>query len=162
MKQIERIKQLFTYNDWANRETLRSLLQMDSPPEDAVQRMGHIVGAEEIWYHRITGTSPLDDGGPPVVWPALTLQESERRVMNMKHRWAALFAEKDEAYFGNPLTYSNSKGDRFESRVDDILMHLYAHGAYHRGQIAFDLRQHGGQPASTDFIFALRSGALGK
>jgi uncharacterized damage-inducible protein DinB len=55
----------------------------------------------------------------------------------------------------------NSKGEPWRSAVGDVLDHVLLHGAYHRGQIASDLRAAGCEPAYTDFIHAVRSGRLG-
>jgi uncharacterized damage-inducible protein DinB len=38
-----------------------------------------------------------------------------------------------------------------------VLLHVVSHGAYHRGQIASDLRNSGGEPVLTDFIHWVRS-----
>jgi len=44
--------------------------------------------------------------------------------------------------------------------VEDILTHVTIHSAYHRGQIASDLRAAGQAPAYTDFIHAVRLGLI--
>jgi uncharacterized damage-inducible protein DinB len=44
--------------------------------------------------------------------------------------------------------------------VGDILTHVVAHSAYHRGQIAAAVRAAGGAPAYTDFIHAARRGLV--
>jgi uncharacterized damage-inducible protein DinB len=41
-----------------------------------------------------------------------------------------------------------------------VSLHIAFHGVYHRGQIAALVRQHGGEPAYTDFIRAVRTGAV--
>jgi uncharacterized damage-inducible protein DinB len=56
------------------------------------------------------------------------------------------------------VDYQNSKGENWKSRIDDILMHVITHSAYHRGQIAADMRSAGMNPAYTDFIHSVRQG----
>jgi uncharacterized damage-inducible protein DinB len=56
------------------------------------------------------------------------------------------------------VAYTNSKGEEWTSGVEDILTHVTIHSAYHRGQIASDLRAAGHTPAYTDFIHAVRQG----
>jgi uncharacterized damage-inducible protein DinB len=56
--------------------------------------------------------------------------------------------------------YKNSKGEAYESLVRDILTHVFMHSAYHRGQIASDMRQAGSAPAYTDFIHGVRQGLV--
>ena len=46
--------------------------------------------------------------------------------------------------------------ERYSSRIVDVLTHVIMHSAYHRGQIASDIRADGGEPAYTDFIHAVR------
>jgi uncharacterized damage-inducible protein DinB len=57
------------------------------------------------------------------------------------------------------VTYRNSAGREFASPVEDILLHVALHGAYHRGQIAAALRGAGAVPEPTDFIAFARGSA---
>ncbi len=58
------------------------------------------------------------------------------------------------------VNYKNSKGENWRSLEDDIVQHVIMHSAYHRGQIATDMRAAGFTPAYTDFIHALRQGLV--
>ncbi len=58
------------------------------------------------------------------------------------------------------VVYKNSKGEPWTSTVEDILTHVLLHSAYHRGQIASQVRAGGEQPAYTDFIHAVRQGLI--
>ncbi|HEU5359182.1 MAG TPA: DinB family protein, partial [Gemmatimonadales bacterium] len=54
------------------------------------------------------------------------------------------------------VTYRNSAGLEFTSTVEDILLHVALHGAYHRGQVARALREGGAVPNATDYIAFIR------
>jgi uncharacterized damage-inducible protein DinB len=54
----------------------------------------------------------------------------------------------------------NTKSEPRSSSVQDILTHVLLHSAYHRGQIASQVRAGGETPASTDFIHAVRQGLI--
>lgn len=54
------------------------------------------------------------------------------------------------------VKYKTTKGVPYEDHIDDILLHLFNHGTYHRGQIAQDLRLNGFEPINTDYITFLR------
>ncbi len=41
---------------------------------------------------------------------------------------------------------------------EDVLTHVLMHSAYHRGQVALEMRSAGLQPAYTDFIHGVRQG----
>jgi uncharacterized damage-inducible protein DinB len=54
------------------------------------------------------------------------------------------------------ISYSNSKGQAFRDRIQDLLFHVINHSTYHRGQIATEFRQHGLEPLATDYILFKR------
>jgi len=41
------------------------------------------------------------------------------------------------------VPYRNSRGAAFDSRVEDILLHVAMHGSYHRSQVALVVRTAG-------------------
>ena len=75
----------------------------------------------------------------------------------MFNEWTHLIAIDD---LSRDFAYTNTKGQQFRSRLSDVALHVAFHGVYHRGQIAALVRQHGGEPASTDFIVAVRTGGV--
>ncbi len=139
---------LFAYDDWANREALRSL--RDGGPAAARRRMAHIIGAQWTWLQRLAK-------GPPVeVWPDLDLDACSAQLDELRERYGELFRTLTEEGLARRVSYTNTKGRKFESTAGEILTHVALHGAYHRGQIASDVRAHGQEPAYTDFIHATR------
>jgi uncharacterized damage-inducible protein DinB len=141
------LERLLEYDVWANRETLRSLRQ-GTPPNKSLRWMGHIVGAEFLWLDRIEGRP-----AQLPVWPELTLDDCETRLRQLSHLLPAAARADD---MGRSVRYTNSKGEPWTSSVEEILTHLTIHSAYHRGQIASDLRSAGAEPAYTDYIHAIR------
>jgi uncharacterized damage-inducible protein DinB len=112
--------------------------------------MGHIIAAELLWLARLDGVpSPLP------VWPDLSLTECEARFVELSSGLLRALTGEAEA-LARPVTYTNSKGERWTSTVEEILTHVVIHSAYHRGQIASDLRSAGHDPAYTDYIHAAR------
>jgi len=59
-------------------------------------------------------------------------------------------------FLAEAVDYKNSKGEPWRNRVEDVLTHVIMHSAYHRGQIAMEMRAAGMEPAYTDFIHAVR------
>jgi uncharacterized damage-inducible protein DinB len=146
---MARLERLLRYGMWANEETLRSLRQ-GSQPAKSVRWMGHIIGAELLWLARMQGRpSEL------AVWPDLTVEQCEARMRQLPQALNSALAELSQAP-ERPVTYTNSVGEAWTSTVEDILTHLVTHSAYHRGQIASDLRNAGQEPAYTDYIHAVR------
>ena len=146
---------LLAYDAWANREALASLRRMADPPAPAVRWIAHVAAAQMVWCERVEG---VPQSGP--VWPELGLDGSARLLDEGIARWAAIVAALGPDGLERAVRYANTAGERFESRLGDILTHLTHHGAHHRGQIAAAVRAAGGAPAVTDYIVAARSGAL--
>jgi len=98
------------------------------------------------------------------VWPASTLEDCTRLADKMSSEWhnylTQLDAQAPGASLDNSVEYRNTKGEPWSSRVDDILTHVLFHSAYHRGQIALQMRASGLIPASMDFIHAVRRGLV--
>ena len=76
----------------------------------------------------------------------------------MAARWEKFLGVMDDARLATTVTYKNSKAESWTSRKGDILMHVIMHSAYHRGQIASNVRAEGLTPAYADFIHAVRQG----
>jgi uncharacterized damage-inducible protein DinB len=145
------LTKLVDHLEWADAATLRALENAPESDGRALTVYAHVVGAEAVWLARIAGR-PQD----VAVWPTLSLDESRtvgaRNVAELK----AVLRAADQAAIEREIEYRNSAGQSFRSKVEDILLHVCLHGAYHRGQIAQMIRQGGGEPAPTDFIAFIR------
>jgi uncharacterized damage-inducible protein DinB len=150
-RQVDR---LLRYDVWANGKTLESLRQ-GTPPARSLKWLGHIVGAEYLWLARLR-----QEPAPLPVWPDLPIDECATLLRGISDRWDEYLADADGALFAQQVSYTNSKGEEWTSTVEDILLHVTLHSAYHRGQIASELRASGYIPAYTDFIHAVRQGFL--
>jgi uncharacterized damage-inducible protein DinB len=147
------LERLLHYDRWANRETLKSLGQAIPPPR-SLKWMGHIIGAEFLWLARMESqTSELP------VWPDLSLKECGKRLEKVSQLLEDV-AKSGPKRLSQPISYTNSKGERWTSTIEEILTHVVIHSAYHRGQIASDVRAAGHTPAYTDYIHAVRQGLL--
>jgi uncharacterized damage-inducible protein DinB len=155
MAMIEYLRRLFSYDDWANREVLTSLQALQVAPPRSVKLLAHILSAEKLWYERLQ----LRKQTYPV-WPDFTLEHCELEADEMPKLWQTYLESFKEDGLTRSLSYKNTKGESFDSSRQDILMHVAMHSAYHRGQIAADVRAAGFVPAYTDFIHATRQGLL--
>ncbi len=145
------LKRMLRYDVWANEATLGSLTQGPPPPR-SLRWMSHILGAELLWLSRMEGVpSKLP------VWPELTVEQCQALLSELSNELDHL---EHLGPLDRPVSYSNSKGEPWTSTVEEILTHLVIHSAYHRGQIASDLRSAGQEPAYTDYIHAVRQGLV--
>jgi len=142
------------YLEWANGRTLASMESIDAPGESLAGVLGHVVAAEEHWFARLGGgETELAN------WPKLSLSELRIAIRrNAETCRSILRSSADRGLTEWIVSYENSSGERFEQRASDIFMHVFAHGAYHRGQIATAIKRAGGRPAVTDYIAYCRKG----
>jgi uncharacterized damage-inducible protein DinB len=149
---MQPLRRLLRYDVWANRETLRSL-QEDTPPR-SLKWMAHIVGAEYLWLARLRRQA-----ADLPVWPELDLVACGERLDQLSLLWPEYLDEAQESST-EKISYTNSRGEAWTNTVEEILTHVVIHSAYHRGQIASDVRVSGGVPAYTDYIHAVRQGLI--
>jgi uncharacterized damage-inducible protein DinB len=114
--------------------------------------MAHIVGAEYLWLARLEGES-----APLAVWPDLGVEACREKAAALARLWPELL-EAHRNSLDDTISYTNSQGEAWTNTVEEILTHVTIHSAYHRGQIASDLRAASMAPAYTDYIHAVRQG----
>jgi uncharacterized damage-inducible protein DinB len=149
MQLIEHYRQLARYDGWANQEVIRSLRTCGNPPAKSLRWLTHIVAAEYVWLTRLRS-----EPQPLPVWPDLSLAQCEEHCRTLAAAWTGYL--DSGLRLDAAIHYKNSKGESWTNAVADILTHVFMHSAYHRGQIAADMRQAGEVPAYTDFIHGVR------
>ena len=148
---VDNFRRLFRYDHWANEEVLRSLKATKDTPARSLGLLAHILGAEYIWHSRLR-----QELSPVAVWSQLTVADCEHHIRALKALWESYLNNLRRDGLAATVPYTNTQGEAFTSGVSDILMHVVMHSAYHRGQIAADMRANGHTPAYTDFIHAVR------
>ena len=149
------LRRLVAWDGWGNREAIASLRAAAAPPVRALRLMAHVPATERLWLGRLR-----QDPAPVVVWPESTLEECTAEVEAMARAWPLFLDGPPPADLGRTVGYRNSKGQPWTSAVGDVVTHVVIHSAYHRGQVASELRAAGFEPAYTDFIHAVRQGFL--
>jgi len=148
---VDNFRRLLRYDHWANQEALHFLKAAKDPPVRSLGLLAHVLGAEYVWYSRLR-----QEPSPLAVWPQLTVADCEHHVSALSGVWEGYLNNLGREGLAATASYTNTKGEVFTTGVSDILMHVVMHSAYHRGQIAADMRANGHTPASTDFIHAVR------
>src|SRR5205823_5097672 len=152
----DEIRQLYDYNSWANRRSLRAaeklsteqfLRPMGSSFSSVRDTLAHIYGAEWIWLERFQGRSPtaLPNVNQFSDLPTLreTWRELESRLLAFAH--AITQAELDRQ-----MEYKTLQLGLYKNPMWQSMLHLVNHGTYHRGQVTTLLRQLGAEPALLD------------
>lgn len=160
----ETLLQYASYNVWANKLIIDVMLQLTDEQLDlelpgsfpTIRKMVlHCWGAEDIWLQRL-----LLAEHP--VWKAADFTRSFSETCSEWQKSSnALLGfvrqQYQDASFEHVLQYYNMKKQPFKSKVRDVLIHVFNHATYHRGQLVTMLRQVGVTTIpTTDFIVFLR------
>lgn len=155
MELLDYLRRQFAYDAWANREVLARLRTSAAPGARPLQLLAHILSAERLWLERLR-----QQRQSLPVWPDFTLDECETQIAELAKLWGEYLVQISAPELSDKIAYQNTKGEPWTSTVEDVLTHVVLHSAYHRGQIASQVRAGGEQPAYTDFIHAVRQGLI--
>ena len=143
---------LFNYDQFANKAILKSIIDAGEP-EPAVKPMAHLLAVQQIWLNRCKGLPVIGDA----LWSERKADTFEKSIDDNHSAWVDYINGLNEEDFQEILPYKNLKGDSFEDRLEDILMHVINHGTHHRAQSGQQLKFAGvGNLPITDYIFYIR------
>lgn len=157
----DRYRRWFAYEKDAHEKTLQSLgtvaagRRSDPAFRKALSLAGHLVAARQLWLHRC-GVRPNAPATAEFFPENVTLDELASRLRGMHQEWDDYLAGLDETELSRVFEYRALDGERFRNRVEDVVTQLFGHSSYHRGQIAALVRELGGKPAATDYVFWVR------
>lgn len=143
---------LFNYDRYAN-ETIVDAIVQAGVLGNSVALMSHLLVAQQIWLNRCKGL-PAAGGA---LWPDWQTAALPAVIAENNKEWLNYLETLQPEDFETTISYKNSKGDHFESKLTDILTHLINHGTHHRAQIGQQLKFAGAdQLPNTDYIFYIR------
>ena len=156
--------QLAAYNVWANHKLLFAIQQLDetlwyqqvpSSFNSLYKTILHLWDAESAWWQRIRMHEHI-------IIPSKNFEPSLKDACNglihQNMEWESFIKDiVDEEILHSNLIYKNYNGEEFSQPTFQVLMHLFNHGTYHRGQLVSMLRAMGvEQIPQTDFIVFTR------
>jgi uncharacterized damage-inducible protein DinB len=129
---------------WADRRLMERLKAAPAArTARAVRLFAHVLAAERVWLLRLRG----EDSGVQPVWPDASFEELEPMAAVSREGYARYLEGASEEALEAEIEYRTQRGDPYRTRASDILLHVALHGAYHRGQIAAEIREAGEDPA---------------
>ena len=157
------LEQYATYNLWSNQRLVEVVNNLS---DDALQKeipssfpsiyktVLHLWDVEDIWWQRLKLSEQQ-------VWQSDTFKGSLLELTNnlllQSKQWKEWVDMATEAALQHEFIYKNSKKDSFKQPVCEVLMHLFNHQSFHRGQLITMLRQTGETTIpNTDLISYLR------
>lgn len=145
----EHYTRLFEYNLWVNNKFSETLRVNPFDNQKILKLASHIANAQIIWLSRLKKEEATVD-----VWEEHDMKKALELLDSSSQEWLDYIYSKGN--LEESVNYKNSKGNEYESRVEDILMQVVNHGTHHRGQIASLLRAEDIDPPASDFIFYAR------
>jgi uncharacterized damage-inducible protein DinB len=152
-----------SYNCWANQELTKIILNLPIEEQEAEVKSSfpslkatiiHMWDAETAWWQRLKLQENL-------VLPSLTFhpttEEAIHGLLQQNRSWVDWVQQASVLQLEHVFAYQNSKKEQFKQPVWQMLLHVYNHGMFHRGQLVTILRQLGKEKIpQTDYIHYCR------
>jgi len=161
MKEI--IRQLAAYNVWANEKiTETALLVPDDKMQETItssfssiqKTILHILDAESIWWQRFRLQEKIIR--PSEVFNGHARELAAELIAQSK-RWEAWVHQATDNQLEHVFQYHTFSGEQFKQPTWQMLVHVFNHGTYHRGQLVTMFRQAGiTKLPATDFVLWTR------
>lgn len=151
MNSIEHLRELYIYNDWANRRLITAL--KNSPSENARKILAHFLITEKEYFARLYGK----DSTGFDFWQDLSLEECGLLAKENAENYEHLLKRFDDEELGQIAGYKTSEGVLQQNAFRELLTHVLFHSMNHRGQVNFSMRVDGFAPPATDYIIYLRT-----
>ena len=155
--------QYAAYNIWANQRMTDCISnlsdeqinkEINSSFKSIYATLLHMLDAENIWWQRVKLQEQIDV--PSVNFKGSVL-ELAGILMKQSKQWKEWIDLATDAALEHEFIYRNTKKEQFKQPVCEVLLHLFNHQSYHRGQLITMFRQVGlEQVPNTDLIAFLR------
>jgi len=160
----ELLKQLAAYNVWANQRITDVILSLPEEKQKAEIASSfnslhttilHIWDAESIWWQRMKLHERF-------VRPSDNPKGSTRDVINgllsQSKLWEGWVSNASELSLDHVFQYYNNKKEPVKMPIYQMVLHVFNHSTYHRGQLITMLRQLGVEKLpGTDFVLWVRN-----
>ena len=150
MNSIEHLRELFNYNDWANRRLITAL--KSSPSEKARRILAHLLITEKEYYARLYGK----DSTGFDFWQDVSTEECGQLARENAENYEHLLKRFDDEGLGQIAEYTTSAGVWHKNNFREMLTHILFHSMTHRGQVNSAMRGEGFAPPKTDYIIYVR------
>jgi uncharacterized damage-inducible protein DinB len=154
----ELLQQLASYNIWANQRIMDFILTLPEEKQQAEipssfnslqKTILHMWDAESIWWQRMKLHERF-------VRPSDNFKGSTRDVVNglisQSRLWEGWVKNAGPHVLDHVFEYRNNKKEQVKLPIYQMLLHVFNHGTYHRGQLINMLRQLGAEKLpQTDF-----------
>jgi len=140
---------LFKYKQWTNAELFAALARLDadqhaSERHAAIRLMNHIYVVDRIFAGHLSGTPHGYAATNTTETP--TLDELHFAVAESDAWYLDYVESLSDAQLAEAVTFTFTDGDSGRMTREEMLAHVTAHGAYHRGAVGRIMAQLGNPP----------------
>ncbi|MCY7345259.1 MAG: hypothetical protein LH614_03480 [Pyrinomonadaceae bacterium] len=150
MNSIEYLRELYAYNDWANRRIITALKSDDS--EKSRRILAHLLITEQEYYERLYGKDSFGFD----FWQDLSSEQCGDLARENAERYEKLLRKFDDEGLDLKTSYRTSEGVWCENTFRELLTQVLFHSSIHRGSIILKLREENFTPPKIDYIIYLR------
>ncbi len=160
MKQL--LQQYAAYNIWANKRVIETakLLSDEQINKEIISSFPsvyktvlHLMEVENAWWERLKLVEHPALSG----WFMGNFDELSKKWVELSQQWHNWIQNANDANINHVFAYHNSKKEYFKQPVYEMLLHLFNHQTFHRGQLITIFRQLGlDKIPPTDFIVFAR------
>ncbi|MDB5221534.1 MAG: hypothetical protein JWN83_201 [Chitinophagaceae bacterium] len=146
MKQL--LQQYAAYNTWANKRIIEAANQLPgeqinkeiiSSFPSIYKTMLHLMEVENAWWERLKLVEHPALSG----WFTGNFEELSKKLLELSQQWHNWIRDANEVNITHVFAYQNSKKEHFKQPVYEMLLHLFNHQTFHRGQLVTMFRQLG-------------------
>lgn len=155
----QQLQSLSSYHIWANKLLFDRILKLDAAAAHTeiassfpslYKTVLHMWDAESLWWQRLrlqeTQVRPSESFTGD-------FRDLVKAINEQSMLWKSWIDEARPVQIEHVFEYRTMKGDVYKSPVYEVVVHLYNHGTYHRGQIVTLLHHLGVKDIpGTDYI----------
>ncbi len=155
----ELLQQFSAYHIWANNLLMQTLLLLPKEAQTldvessftSVQKtILHQWDAESMWWQRMKLEEQIQRPGATFNG---SFKQATEALQKQSLLWDCWLQAAQEHQLKHEFIYRNTKKEQFKQPVYQVLLHLFNHGTYHRGQLVTMLHQLGADKIpATDYI----------
>lgn len=160
----ELLKQYAAYNIWASQKILdvirslpeeKHIAEVPSSFNSLMKTVLHMWDAESVWWQRMKLQDRLII--PSEIFKG-NMKDAADGLLQQSKQWEEWIKNASDLAIDHVFQYQNSKREQFKQPIYQMVMHVFNHSTYHRGQLVNMLRQLGVEKIpQTDFILWGRS-----
>jgi uncharacterized damage-inducible protein DinB len=147
------------YHLWATQQLLNKIKELPdeiihqkvkSSFESLFATVQHLWDAENIWWQRL---KLVEQVRRPSENFTGSFAEMAANLWQQSKQWNDWVVAAQDHMLDHEFIYYNTKKEKFKQPVYQVLLHVFNHGTYHRGQLVTIMRQlQIGNIPNTDFI----------